>query len=187
MTLLDHRDSGMSGDPAPGTLAAADPEALRSELVAVLARVRPEVVVTLDASDGHRDHEVVRDAAVAAATEAGVATVQLVCLARSSMVRWLEHQRAEHPDREHLAVEDVVLGTPDELDRIDVSAHRDRLAEAMAQHASQDSPYDGLPEELASDFLDTVRLRTVRDAAPAGAPGRWWDHRRPGWVEAVVR
>ena len=158
----------MSGDPAPGTLAAADPEALRSELVAVLARVRPEVVVTLDASDGHRDHEVVRDAAVAAATEAGVATVQLVCLARSSMVRWLEHQRAEHPDREHLAVED-------------------RLAEAMAQHASQDSPYDGLPEELASDFLDTVRLRTVRDAAPAGAPGRWWDHRRPGWVEAVVR
>ena len=57
----------------------------------------------------------------------------------------------------------------------------------MTEHASQDSPYAGLPESLLSDFLDTVRLRSVRDAAPAGTPGRWWDHRRPGWVTTVVR
>lgn len=185
VTLLAHRDSGMSGEPEPGTLAAVDPDALAAELEAHVARVRPEVVVTLDASDGHRDHEVMRDAAVAAATAAGVPRVHLVCLARSSMVRWVEHQRAEHPDREHLSVEDVELGTPDELvtATLDVSAHRARLAEAMAEHASQDSPYDGLPESLLSDFLDTVRLRTVRDTGATG-PGRWWDHRRPGWVEA---
>ena len=185
VTLLAHRDSGMSGEPEPGTLAAVDPDALAAELEAHVARVRPEVVVTLDASDGHRDHEVMRDAAVAAATAAGVPRVHLVCLARSSMVRWVEHQRAEHPDREHLSVEDVELGTPDELvtATLDVSAHRARLAEAMAEHASQDSPYDGLPESLLSDFLDSVRLRTVRDTGAAG-PGRWWDHRRPGWVEA---
>lgn len=179
--LLDHRDSGMSGEPVPGTLAAVDPEVLRDELVRTMERLRPEVVVTLDASDGHRDHVVVRDATLAAARLAHVPRMHLACLARSSMVRWVEHQRASHPDREHVRPDEVVLGTPDHLvtAHIDVRAHRARLAEAMAQHASQDSPYDGLPEELLADFLDTVRLRTVR-CVPQD--GRYWDHRRPGWV-----
>ena len=68
VVLLDHRDSDMEGDPTPGTLAAADPgRGRRPRSARVIDDWRPDVVVTLDGSDGHRDHAVMRDAAIAAA------------------------------------------------------------------------------------------------------------------------
>ena len=90
--LLDHRDSGMSGDPAPGTLTAAEPDVLAAEVRAVLDELRPDVVVTLDASDGHRDHAAIRDATLAAVESADdqPAATYLWCLARSSMARWAD-------------------------------------------------------------------------------------------------
>ena len=93
--LLGHRDSGMTGDPAPGTLAAADPEVVVAEIGAVLDELRPDVVVTLDASDGHRDHAVIRDATLAAvgSAEHKPAATYLWCLAHSSMTRWADHMR----------------------------------------------------------------------------------------------
>jgi LmbE family N-acetylglucosaminyl deacetylase len=60
--LLHHADSGMTGTPTPGALATADPSVITSEVRAVIDELRPDIVVTLDASDGHRDHAVIRDA-----------------------------------------------------------------------------------------------------------------------------
>lgn len=162
--LLDHADSGMDGEPQPGTLAATDPDELAAEVGAVLAELEPDVVVTLDASDGHRDHAVIRDATIRAvdAAAAPPAATYLWCLARSSMARWAAHVRGLGTGDAYLAVAE--LGTPDELitTRLDVGDHLATRWAAIRAHASQASPYDDLPPELQDEFLTVDRLRLVR-------------------------
>ena len=57
--------------------------------------VRPDVVVTLDGSDGHRDHVAIRDATLAAVRTAAhrPARTYLSCLAPPAMDRWADHLR----------------------------------------------------------------------------------------------
>lgn len=161
--LLAHADSGMHGEPAPGTLAA-DPAMLESEIRSVVEELRPEIVVTLDGSDGHRDHAIVRDATLAAVDRAGhrPAATYLWCLARSSMQRWAAHMRRIGGGDAYLSIQE--LGTPDEdlTTRLDVSAHLDLRWQAIRAHASQASPYDDLPLDLQEEFLAVDRLRLVR-------------------------
>jgi N-acetyl-1-D-myo-inositol-2-amino-2-deoxy-alpha-D-glucopyranoside deacetylase len=161
--LLGHRDSGMSGEPAPGTLAAVEPEVIAAEIGAVLEELRPTVVVTLDASDGHRDHVAVRDATLAAVASARhrPAATYLWCLARSSMIRWADHMRQIGGGDGYVAL--VELGTPDDeiTTVIDVEAHVPTRWRAIRAHTSQASPYDGLPDDLVREFLATERLRLV--------------------------
>ena len=137
--LLDgHRDGGVvAADVLPAVASALD-------------ELRPDVVVTLDASDGHPDHAAVRDATLSVV---GDTTTYLWCLVRSSMQRWAAERGAP-----------ADLGTPDDevTHRVDVSALIDRRWEAIRAHASQASPYDDLPEDLQRDFLATDRLRLVR-------------------------
>jgi N-acetyl-1-D-myo-inositol-2-amino-2-deoxy-alpha-D-glucopyranoside deacetylase len=161
--LLGHGDSGMAGEPAPGTLAAAEPETVTAEVRAVLDELRPDVVVTLDASDGHRDHVVMRDATLAAVASARhrPSATYLWCLARSSMTRWADHMRRVGGGDAYLALAE--LGTPDDqiTTEIDVAAHLPTRWRAIRAHTSQASPYDGLPADLAHEFLATDRLRLV--------------------------
>ena len=162
--LLDFADSGMTGPPPNRSLVAADLGEVVAAVAASLRRVRPDAVLTLDASDGHRDHERIREATLHAAAEVGVGTVHLSCLPASLMRQWVERMRAEQPGKEHVRdVDEPVLGTPDEeiSTLVDVREHRERLARAMASHASQDSPYDDLPDDLRDAFLDTARARRV--------------------------
>jgi LmbE family N-acetylglucosaminyl deacetylase len=158
--LLDHADSGMEGDPAPGTLAAADPVAVVEQVRAVIDDRRPDVIVTLDGSDGHRDHAIMRDAAIAAAGSAAhpPAAVYLTCLTRSTMDRWAEHMAATGGGEAYLG---RALGTPDDQITlvVDVGAELDTRWEAIRAHASQASPFDELPPGLQTEFLATERLR----------------------------
>ena len=144
--LLDgHRDGGViAGDVAPAIGSALD-------------ELRPDAVVTLDASDGHPDHAAVRDATLSVV---GDTTTYLWCLARSSMQRWAAHRGAP-----------ADLGTPDDevTHVVDVSTLVDLRWEAIRAHASQASPYDDLPADLQRDFLATDRLRLVR-----GREQRYW-------------
>ena len=161
--LLDHLDSGMDGDPPSRALAAADPTLLASEVRSVIDDLRPDVVVTLDASDGHRDHAVIRDATLAAVdTLDDPPAVYLWCLAHSSMVRWADHMRRTGGGEAYLAMRE--LGTPDGdiTLLIDVASHLATRWAAMRAHASQASPYDDLPEDLQHEFLATDRLRLTR-------------------------
>jgi len=160
VVLLGHADSGMDGEPAPGTLAAALTAAVVAEVLAVVDDVRPDVVVTLDASDGHRDHAAIRDATLAAVDAAGSPpATYLWCLARSSMAKWARHV---HGHEAYLAMGD--LGTPDDeiTTVVDVSVHLETRWAAIHAHASQASPYEDLPEDLQYEFLATDRLRLVR-------------------------
>src|SRR4051812_13979801 len=111
--LLEHRDSGMDGPAAPGSLVAAEPATVADEVRAVVEELRPDVVVTLDASDGHRDHAVIRDATLAAVDTSHhrPSATYLSCLARSSMTQWANHMRAIGGGEGYVEHE---LGTPDD-------------------------------------------------------------------------
>lgn len=161
--LLDFVDSDMSGPAGPGTLVGADEAAVTEAVREAMVRFRPDVVITLDASDGHRDHARIRDAAVAAAAQLAVPQVYLACLPRSLMRRWCDHMAAHHPDTAHLDADVAQLGTPDEelTTRIDVAEHRQQRERAMRVHASQSSPFEGLPDDLADAFLDVAHARRV--------------------------
>ncbi len=169
--LLGFTDSGMSGPAPQETLAGAPFDRVVEAVRERLAAFRPDVVVTLDASDGHRDHERIREATIAAATSLGVARVYLQCLPRSLMRRWADRMAQERPDMEHQAADIAALGTPDEeiTTLIDTAEHRAARERAMKEHASQASPYDGLPEDLRAAFLDTDQLRRVVPPWAGGA------------------
>jgi LmbE family N-acetylglucosaminyl deacetylase len=164
--LLEHVDSGMSDEPPPGALVSADPGGLAREVQAVVEELRPDVVVTLDASDGHRDHVAIRDATLAAvdASAHPVRSTYLSCLARSSMVRWADRMRETGGGDAYLAMAE--LGTPDQDITlvIDVEEHLATRWAAIRAHASQASPYDDLSEDLQHEFLAKDRLRLVRGA-----------------------
>ncbi len=159
--LLGYADSGMSGTPGPGTVAAARPAELVASVRSAVERFSPDVLVTLDASDGHRDHAAVRDAVVAVADDLDLPTL-LHCLPRSLMRRWLEHAFRDRPQTAYLHLSD--LGTPDEeIDFVlDQTEHLEGRERAIAAHLSQTSPFEGLPGELRRDFLSRDHLRRVR-------------------------
>ena len=161
--VLDFVDSDMTGDPGPGTLVAAELEDVVDAVQRVVDDFAPDVLVTLDASDGHRDHVRMRDATVAVAQRSGVPTVYLACIPRSLMQRWVDHMRAERPEMAHLDPEVLAIGTPDdELTAvIPARGHLAARERAIAVHASQTSPFEGLPADLRTAFLDTVHLKRV--------------------------
>lgn len=166
--LLDFRDSGMDGEPGAGSLVGADLEAVVAAVTTVVERVRPHVVVTLDASDGHRDHARIRDATLAAVDRASweVEAVYLQCLPRSLLRRWADVERQRKPDSPYLDVDEALMGTPDDdiTTVLDTSAHVAARRAAIALHASQVSPYAGLPDDLEQAFLAADHLQQVRRA-----------------------
>lgn len=171
VVLLDHHDSGMAGDPEPGSLVAVAPDSLAAEVRDLIDDVRPDVVVTLDGRDGHRDHVAMRDATLAAVREPGrhrPARTYLSCLAQPNMVRWAEHQR--RLDRYGGDTTAASLGTPIEqiTTVVDVRSHLDQRWAAIRAHASQTSPFEGLPTDLQEAFLATDHLCRVD---PPWTPG----------------
>jgi LmbE family N-acetylglucosaminyl deacetylase len=164
--LLDLADSGMAGEPEPGTLMAAEESVLRSRILRAVDAFGPDVLVTLDGSDGHRDHARVRDATKAVAAEREV-PLYLHCLPRSAMQRWAEHMAQEHADSTYLTLGE--LGTPDEqiTDVVDTTEFWEQRWEAIHAHRSQTSPFEDLPESLARTFLCREHLALVSDEAGA--------------------
>lgn len=161
--LFSWVDSGMHGDAAPETLFAAPLDEVARLVAGVIDAFEPDVVVTLDGSDGHRDHIHIRDATLLATERAAYRTprVYLHCLPQSLMQRWVEELMANQSDTEHLALGQ--LGTAEELTTtvIDTTEHLDRREAAIALHASQTSPYEVMPADLRLDFLTGERLRRV--------------------------
>ena len=161
--FLGFADSGMSGDTDTNSLVGAALNDVRDAVRQHIDTWRPSIVVTLDASDGHRDHERIREATLAAVHQAGhrVGHVYLHCLPQALMERWVDHMAATDPSWEHLRGN--APGTAEDLitTRLDTGAYLARREAAMRVHASQRSPFDGLPEPLRRAFLTTESLRRV--------------------------
>ena len=165
VVLLGHVDSGFDGAVAAEALVATDVERLAVELAEHLAVIGADVVLTLDGSDGHRDHLHVRDATLRAVQRLEPRP-RLVhsCLANSLMRRWAAVMAEAQPDAAHLTIDVAELGRPDvELDVIDTAAVLGVRERAIACHRSQASPYDELPADLRRAFLANDH---VVDATP---------------------
>lgn len=161
VAMLGYRDSGFEGEAHPACLVATPLDAVTRDLAGRLADLDPDVVLTLDGSDGHRDHVHLRDALAAAIVELP-RRPRMVCssLANSLMRRWVEERAGS--DTAYLQLDLDTLGRPDEeltaLDTSDVLAVREQ---AIACHRSQASPYDGLSPELRRAFLTVDHIEEV--------------------------
>ena len=194
--LLGYRDSGFDGDVDPASLVGAPVACVAVVLRHLVADLRPDVVVTLDGSDGHRDHQHVRAAletALAAAPEPRPALWEHT-LPASLLRRWLAETAAARGDDAYHALEEDSFGRPD-ADVTDVLDVRDVLAQreaAIAEHRSQASPFDGLSPALREAFLVTdhlVRVPLPQRTEPEAwrsVPGmrtstEYWDCTDAGW------
>jgi LmbE family N-acetylglucosaminyl deacetylase len=162
VALLGYRDSGFDGDPHPASLVAVPLDRVTRDLVHRLAVLEPDVVLTLDGSDGHRDHVHLRDALDRAV--AGLdRRPRLVhsSLANSLMRQWVAEKAGSGTADLDLDLD--ALGRPDaELTAVDTSAVLAIREEAIACHRSQASPYDGLSPELRRAFLTVDHVVEVR-------------------------
>lgn len=170
--LLGLLDSGLAGSPAPGTLMGVPFDDVVDKVAAVIAARQPDVILTLDGGDGHRDHARIRDAALAAADRPGspVRQVFLQCVPRTWIQEWLEEQRRTNPDSPYLELGE--LGTPEELitSIVDTTGHLAARERAIAAHSSQVSPFAMLPDDVRRRILTTEHLRRVVPPWPAGEP-----------------
>lgn len=161
--VLGWVDSGVAGAPPPGSLAAALPEAVAAAVVHLIDEVRPDVVVTLDAGDGHRDHAVIRDATLVAIERVThrPSRTYLWCLPRSLLETFTGNPS---------------LGTADDdiTTEVDVSAHLDLRWRAIRAHRSQVPPFDAMAPELQAAFLATDHLRRIDPLWDGGAREHDW-------------
>jgi LmbE family N-acetylglucosaminyl deacetylase len=171
--LLPFADSGMEGDPVPGSLTAASLESVVTAVRAVVEDVRPHVVVTLDheRGDGHRDHVRIGEATLAALAGRPDVVVYLWCVPRPLLEQWFAHLARVRPDSAHLAAVPATMGRPPEdvTTTIDGSRHLDLRRRASEAHASQVPPFEAMPVELADAFLTTDHLVRVQPPWDGGA------------------
>jgi N-acetyl-1-D-myo-inositol-2-amino-2-deoxy-alpha-D-glucopyranoside deacetylase len=164
---LGYGDSGFAGPVPAGSLCAATVADVADRLVGELDAVEPDVVVVLDGSDGHRDHRMIHDAASLAvdrwAAGAGRPTrLYEHVLLRSLMQEWLSARRSGDDADPYAAVPDIGRADEDVTDVVDTRHVLDRRERAIAMHASQVSPFDGIDPDLARRFLTADHLVRLR-------------------------
>jgi LmbE family N-acetylglucosaminyl deacetylase len=170
--LLGYVDSGLSGPLGPQSLVGAPFDDVQARIRGLIEDIEPDVLLTLDGSDRHRDHIRVGDAAMAAAAAPGspVTTIYQQCVPRTLIQMWLDEQARQNPSSPYLDIGE--LGTPDELITavLDSSAYLADRERAIAVHASQVSPFEILSPDVRRLALSTDHLRRVLPPWPEGAP-----------------
>ena len=165
--LLGFVDSGMDVEPAADTLCGASDAALVTAVSSALDRHRPDVVITLDGGDGHRDH--LRLRGVVERLLLGTQTpLYLQCLPRSLMHQWIRHHAEDSDAAAYTQFPDI--GTPDDqlTTVLDATPHLAARHASIAVHRSQRSPFDALSDELTHAFLGRDYLIRVNPPWPGG-------------------
>ena len=163
--VLDLLDSGMDGDPAPGSLAAADPAMVSETLMALIDEIRPDVVVTIGRDDVHRDHVAI-----------GAATLLAVVRSEHRPSRTYVWTMGQDLIRRFVGVDGPEFGTPLDLTTtvVDVSRHRELREQAIRAHASQVPPFDSMSPDLRTEFLEVDRLCRVHPPWTGGPKEDDW-------------
>jgi len=174
LELLGYRDSGMAGWDAnadPGSFCNVPLQQPVGQLAALMARYRPQVVVTYDANGGygHPDHIQAHRATVAAAEMTGIPEkLYYVAFPRSFFAEMRERLDQLGVGGPEDLPED--FGTPDEevTTVVDVSGYVRQKLSALEAHASQSENFAirTLPEELILEGFSrewfTLRSSTER-------------------------
>ncbi|MPV51389.1 hypothetical protein GCG21_15500 [Pseudactinotalea sp. HY160] len=168
--ILGLGDSGWDGEAPSGSIVA-EPERLRMELTRLLEAHRPDVVVTMDpsGSDGHRDHAAVAEATTAVFGDRvdWPAALYHWCMPHSIMDDWLREIAAAQPDSVYAGTD---MGRPDDhiTTIVDGTGVAERVWRAIAEHATQDSPFEAISAELAHRFVAVDHLVRIHPAWPGG-------------------
>lgn len=167
--LLDYADSGVAGALPQGALCATDAQALGRLVAIILQRLQATVVVALDGCDGHRDHVHLREAVVAAARDLGC-RLYLATIPNSLMRGWVEERHSNGACNSDHELGPDRIGCPDAhvTHSVDACEHLELRLRAIAAHASQRSPFDGLSPALREAFLCTDHLIEI-DLCPSPA------------------
>jgi len=190
LLILGYRDSGMAGSVDnfnPAALINVPAEDVEKELVGIIRKFKPHVVITMDEAGayGHPDHIKMTEITTNAFDQAG--SEGLTTLAnlkpwspdklyyqgwsRSMLMNWQEHFQKAYPDSDIAKLDPRTLGTPDEAFTtvVDVSQYRELRLQAVNLHRSQTSPFASLPEEFKVTFLKSdsfVRVHPPWDGGP---------------------
>ena len=189
--LLPFADSGLTGAADPDSLAGTPFDEVVDTLRGCLDRHRPDVAVTLDGSDGHRDHVRIRDAMTALIL--GTATpLYLQCLPRSLMHAWIRHHAADEGKAAYTTLPEI--GTPDEdmttadrHRRAAVTATRGDRAAQVATLAVRGAPRRRPAPVARSRAPDPHQPGVDRGAAGDGPDGSVVGRRQPRITAAALR
>jgi len=193
--LLGHRDSGIPGSEAnlrPDAFVNADFEQVLSQVVEIVRRERPQIVLGYDDHQWypHPDHLRVHELSMAVAgaaadpdrfPDAGDAwQVDAVWAALFSMRRILTLHRAmverglESPYAEWLGRLDETMDDGRAISRLDVTATLQRGLDALRAHATQVDP-DGfwfqIPVDLIREVYPYEDFELLFSRLPAPDPG----------------
>jgi LmbE family N-acetylglucosaminyl deacetylase len=168
--LLGFVDSGMEGEPAPESLCGAPLDQVVAAVRAVVDEVRPSVVVSTDTVDGHRDHERIGVAMLAAVADRPEVTAYVWSISRPLLEQWFAHLAGVRPDAPHLRDVPVALGRPPEevTTVLDTRRFLDLRRRAGEAHASQMPPFAGMPPHLEEAFLTADHLVRIQPPWPGG-------------------
>ena len=199
LVILDYRDSGMVGtedNQHPQALAQADADEVIGQLVGVIRRLKPDVVLTFDENGGygHPDHIAIHDHAVAAYHAAGdssrfseqgepwnPARLYYVVFPKSIFVRMramLEENGLDTSDLDRFEEHD--LGWPDDKIHgvVDVSSVVESKWAALNSHKTQFGPdnlFNRISVESAKSLMSREYLVQVEpDPVTVGVDGQWF-------------
>lgn len=180
LELLGYHDSGMMGWPqnqAPESFWNTPVEAAAAQLSALMARYRPQVVVTYDERGfyGHPDHIQANRVTLAAAEATGIPDkLYYTAVPRSLVAGFADLLRQRGLEPPEPVEEDPDFGTPDELitTTVDCTAFADRKYDSLAAHASQADNifFLNLGRELFATAFGRETFVRVRDRTGAPVP-----------------
>ncbi|MGH3795014.1 MAG: N-acetyl-1-D-myo-inositol-2-amino-2-deoxy-alpha-D-glucopyranoside deacetylase [Pseudonocardiaceae bacterium] len=177
MVALPGARAGLPPDLHPRAFAAAEPAEQRDALAAVLAEVRPQVVVSYgpDGGYGHPDHIRAHQVTMAAAARVPeVARVFWAVQPRLAVAEGITALRAMSGLPFSLPASDGLPGVADAevTTRLDVTAHRRAVLAAMSAHRTQlrvwsSGPHQAfaLADGMARPVLGTEHLTLVHGPA----------------------
>lgn len=190
LLVLGYRDSGMAGSVDnfnPSALINVPAEDVGKELVRIIRKFKPHVVLTMDEAGayGHPDHLKMTEITTNAFDQAGRESLTAQAneepwkpdklyyqgWSRSLLMEWQKHFQKAYPDSDIANLDPQTLGTPDGAftTAVDVSEYKELRLQAVKLHRSQTSPFASLPEEFKDTFLKSdsfVRVRPPWDGGP---------------------
>ena len=161
LVFLGYPDSGLAGEPAPGSFAATPTEEAADRLAAVAREVEATAIVAYDSGGiyGHPDHLAVHRVGTSAARLAEVPTVYQTTVDREHLHFVATHLvgRAVESLTRSSADGKLAGGSPTVLIdiTIDVASVLDRKRAAMAAHISQ------IPPDSEAMLLDDATFAAV--------------------------
>jgi LmbE family N-acetylglucosaminyl deacetylase len=167
--LLGFGDSGMTGPPAPDSLAGAPEDTVVEAIAAVIDDVRPQLVLTIDPSlNDHRDHERIGRATLAAAARWPEVPVYGWCVLREMLDEWFALLAEARPGSEYVQPPEIGRRLDEVTTVLDTSPYLDVRREAIAAHATQTPPLSGMPAEMEQAALTRDYLVRMQPPWPGG-------------------